>query len=118
MVATILPCCRQRVHNHCCNEAVSKHVKCPGCGFQFSVAAFLALQSGESGEKTGQVPNLVHDTLQVQRQWILSLETRPLKNQKGGSGTSAGVEVYTAPSVKAHFDWLLISILMCVYWKC
>ena len=25
-----------------------------------------------------------------------SLGTRPLKNRKGGSGTSAGVEVYTA----------------------
>ena len=32
-----------------------------------------------------------------------SLGTRPSKNQKGGSGTSAGVEVYTAPSMKAHF---------------
>ena len=32
-----------------------------------------------------------------------SLRTRPLKNRKGGSGTSAGVEVYTAPGMKAHF---------------
>ena len=32
-----------------------------------------------------------------------SLGTRPSKNWKGGSGTSAGVEVYTAPGMKAHF---------------
>ena len=32
-----------------------------------------------------------------------SLGTRPSKNRKGGSGTSAGVEVYTAPSMKVHF---------------
>ena len=32
-----------------------------------------------------------------------SLGARPLKNWKGGSGTSAGVEVYTAPGMKAHF---------------
>ena len=32
-----------------------------------------------------------------------SLGTRPSKNRKGGSGTSAGVEVYTAPDMKAHF---------------
>ena len=29
--------------------------------------------------------------------------TRPSKNRKGGSGTLAGVEVYTAPGMKAHF---------------
>ena len=34
-----------------------------------------------------------------------SLGTRPSKNWKGGSGTSAGVEVYTVPGMKAHF-WL------------
>ena len=34
---------------------------------------------------------------------VPSLGTRPSKNQKRGSGTSAGVEVYTAPGVKAHF---------------
>ena len=33
----------------------------------------------------------------------LSLGTRPSKNRKGGSGTSAGVEMYTAPGMKAHF---------------
>ena len=32
-----------------------------------------------------------------------SLGTRPSKNRKAGSGTSAGVEVYTAPGMKAHF---------------
>ena len=32
-----------------------------------------------------------------------SLGTRPSKNRKGGSGTSAGVEVYTALGMKAHF---------------
>ena len=32
-----------------------------------------------------------------------SLGTRPLKNRKGGSGKSAGVEVYTAPGMQAHF---------------
>ena len=32
-----------------------------------------------------------------------SLGTRPSKNRKGGSGTSAGVDVYTAPGMKAHF---------------
>ena len=32
-----------------------------------------------------------------------SLATRPSKNRKGGSGTSAGVEVYTAHGMKAHF---------------
>ena len=35
--------------------------------------------------------------------WKASLGTRPSKNRKGGSGTSAGVEVYTAPGMKAHF---------------
>ena len=30
-------------------------------------------------------------------------EPDPQKNQKGGSGKSAGVEVYTAPGMKAHF---------------
>ena len=34
----------------------------------------------------------------------LSLEARPSKNRKGGSGISARVEVYTAPSMKAHFQ--------------
>ena len=32
-----------------------------------------------------------------------SLGTRPSNNQKGGSGTSAGMEVYTAPGMKVHF---------------
>ena len=32
-----------------------------------------------------------------------SLGTRPSKNRKGGSGKSAGVEVYTAPGMQAHF---------------
>ena len=64
VVATNLPCCRQKVHSHCHNVAVSKLAKCPGCGFQFSVVASLALQFGE---KTAQLPNLVHGTLQVQR---------------------------------------------------
>ena len=32
-----------------------------------------------------------------------SLGTRPSKNRKGGSGKSAGVEVYTAPSMQAFF---------------
>jgi len=40
---------------------------------------------------------------------LLSLGTRPSKNRKGGSGTSAGVEVYTGPGMKVHFrlafDW-------------
>ena len=35
--------------------------------------------------------------------WVGSLGTRPSKNRKGGSGTSAGVEMYTAPGMKAHF---------------
>ena len=35
--------------------------------------------------------------------WLPSLGTRPSKNRKGGSGTSARVEVYTAPGMKAHF---------------
>ena len=36
--------------------------------------------------------------------WALSsLGTRPSKNRKGGSGKSAGVEVYTAPGMQAHF---------------
>ena len=36
--------------------------------------------------------------------WVpISLGTRPSKNRKGGSGTSAGVDVYTAPGMKAHF---------------
>ena len=34
---------------------------------------------------------------------VVSLGTRPSKNRKRGSGTSAGVEVYTAPGMKAHF---------------
>ena len=34
---------------------------------------------------------------------VVSLRTRPSKNRKRGSGTSAGVEVYTAPGMKAHF---------------
>ena len=33
-----------------------------------------------------------------------SLATRPSKNRKGGSDTSAGVEMYTAPGMKAHFQ--------------
>ena len=32
-----------------------------------------------------------------------SLGTRPSKNRKGGSGKSAGVEVYTAPGMQAQF---------------
>jgi len=32
-----------------------------------------------------------------------SLGTRPSKNRKGGSGKSAGLEVYTAPGMKEHF---------------
>ena len=45
----------------------------------------------------------------------VSLGTRPSKNRKGGSGTSAGVEVYTAPGMKAHFRLAnLISIDMCL----
>ena len=34
---------------------------------------------------------------------VTSLGTRPSKNRKGGSGISAGVEVYTAPGMQAHF---------------
>ena len=34
---------------------------------------------------------------------VPSLRTRPSKNRKGGSGKSAGVEVYTAPGMQAHF---------------
>ena len=34
---------------------------------------------------------------------FLSLGTRPSKYRKGGSGKSAGVEVYTAPGMQAHF---------------
>ena len=37
------------------------------------------------------------------RRYMGSLGTRPSKNRKGGSGTSARVEVYTAPGMKAHF---------------
>ena len=33
----------------------------------------------------------------------ISLGTRRSKNRKGGSGKSAGVEVYTAPGMQAHF---------------
>ena len=33
-----------------------------------------------------------------------SLGARPTKNWKGGSGKLAGVEVYTAPGMKAHFQ--------------
>ena len=32
-----------------------------------------------------------------------SLGTRPSNNRKGGSGKLAGLEVYTAPGMKAHF---------------
>ena len=32
-----------------------------------------------------------------------SLGTRPSKNQKGGSGKSAGMEMYTVPGMQAHF---------------
>ena len=35
---------------------------------------------------------------------MASLGTRPSKNRKGGSGKSAGVEVYTAPGMQAHFQ--------------
>ena len=35
---------------------------------------------------------------------IPSLGTRPSENRKGGSGKSAGVKVYTAPGMKAHFQ--------------
>ena len=40
----------------------------------------------------------------IQWLWVRgSLGIRPLKNRKEGSGTTAGVEVYTAPGMKAHF---------------
>ena len=38
----------------------------------------------------------IHRTLYHTSYIIPSLGARPSKNQKGGSGTSAGVEVYTA----------------------
>ena len=48
--------------------------------------------------------------LSVEMPWLVlggpigsSLGTGPSKNRKGGSGTLAGVEVYTAPGMKAHF---------------
>ena len=34
---------------------------------------------------------------------LASLGARSSKNQRGGSGKSAGVEVYTAPGMQAHF---------------
>ena len=34
---------------------------------------------------------------------VASLGTRPSKNRKGGSGKSAGVEVYTASGMQTHF---------------
>ena len=40
----------------------------------------------------------------IPTQLILNLGTRPSKNRKGGSGKSAGVEVYTAPGMQAHFQ--------------
>ena len=46
-----------------------------------------------------------------------SLETRPSKNRKGGSGKWAGVKCTLHPICRLASDWLLISILMCVYWN-
>ena len=46
-------------------------------------------------------------------------EPDPQKIEKEGLvNRLAGVEVYTAPGMKVHFRWLLISIMICVYWKC
>ena len=44
----------------------------------------------ERASETGEL------TLHGRRQEQTSLGARPSKNRKGGSGTSAGVEVYTA----------------------
>ena len=38
-----------------------------------------------------------------------SVGSRPSKNRKGGSGKSAGVEVYTAPGMQVHFRLTLVS---------
>ena len=40
----------------------------------------------------------------IMTRYYYNLGTRPSKNRKGGSSTSAGVEVYTAPGMKAHFQ--------------
>ena len=51
------------------------------------------------------IRNVLRDVTQIDKSAfrVSSLGTRPSKNRKGGSGTSAGVEVYTAPGMKAHF---------------
>ena len=36
-------------------------------------------------------------------EWVSSLGISPSKSRKGGSGNSAGVEVYIAPGMQAHF---------------
>ena len=41
-----------------------------------------------------------------------------LKKSKGRSGKWDEVKVYSAPVCRYTSDWLLISILMCIYWKC
>ena len=46
------------------------------------------------------------------------LKIRPSKNRKGESSKWAELEVYPVPSMETTSDCLLISILMCIYWKC
>ena len=48
--------------------------------------------------------NQVHLCLYGPKKEWNSLKTRPSKNRKGGSGKWGGVEVYTAPSMQAHFQ--------------
>ena len=61
-----------------------------------------------NSERCQSLPRMNYSMFSViprQSAWrvYISLGTRPSKNRKGGSGTSAGVEVYTAPGMKAHF---------------
>ena len=51
------------------------------------------------------LPGLYNFTLEIILCLGVVLEPDPKKNQKGESGNWAGVEVYTAPGMQAHFQF-------------
>ena len=49
---------------------------------------------------------------------LVSLRTRPSKNRKEGLVNWLGWKCTLCLVCRCTSDWLLISILMCIYWKC
>ena len=47
--------------------------------------------------------------------YFFSLRTRLSNNQEGGTGKSAGVEVYTVPGMQAHFRLAFFLAFWCVF---